>query len=513
MAIADPIEETPAEHVPEQAPIEAAAAARIEPEPEVAAEPIEEDLVAAVEPVEAEPAAAVETVEPEPIGAVEPEPTAVVDPEPIVVIEPEPIPVVEAVEPEPAVSVREPYEYAIIDHESEAMPAADIDEINPAKPADHTIISGGELAQERAIVEPEMEIEALPPVENEIAAATPVVNAIPELIEIPSTPAVTETATPPSETVAVMEDDAKLIVADEAPAVAAAPPLSAPVTVGTREPQVMGASPFPAPKETKQGLFSKLKDAIGGDDSKTFTSRAPGSTPDPRYGSSEKARPASADELKLALAREAESRPIPDAPTVDEAKQALAAGEYRRAAAMFLALAENGDAQAQAHIGYMTYQGEGVTRDRGRAVDWYRRAAVQGNRDAQYNLAVAYAFGEGVPQDDAEAVVWYRRAAEQGSAISQYSLGVSYALGEGVEQSDATAATWYREAAEQGYPPAQYNLAYMHRAGKGINQDDAEALKWYLAAAKSGHASAQYSLGYMYRSGKGVARNVDEAIR
>lgn len=206
---------------------------------------------------------------------------------------------------------------------------------------------------------------------------------------------------------------------------------------------------------------------------------------------------------------------MPSSVTHDVAagKRALVAGDLTGAAQIFSRLAEAGDAEAQAHIGYMYYVGEGVGLDLVRAVDWYRRAAVQGNRDAQYNLAVAYAFGEGVPQNDDEAAIWYRRAAEQGSAIAQYSLGMSYALGEGVPQDDVEATKWYRAAADQGYAAAQYNLGYSYRTGHGVAADEVEAIRWFEAAAANGHAAAQYSLGYMYRSGRGVERDVDEAIK
>ena len=461
---------------------------------------VEPPRVAAVEPVEEAPTA----MSPE-APTIEAEPVAVVEPEP------EPVAAVETVEEAVVSPIREPYEYSVIDHDSAVPPVVHLDEIDPAKPAPHEVISGGELAQNRIVAAAETDIEELAPLENEIVAATPIAEPIPEPESVPDT-TIIETIAEPDEVRTVMEDDAKLIVEESTPIAATPAPDAAP-TVGTPEPSAMASAPFPAPKKKKPGLLDKLKKVITGNDRGSFQSRAPGSTSNPRSASADETTGAPAEELKLAIARAAEPRPAAEKPTLDGAKQAVAAGEYHRAAAMFLTLAEDGDAEAQAHMGYMTYKGEGVTRDRGRAVDWYRRAAVQGNRDAQYNLAVAYAFGEGVPQDDAEAIVWYRRAAEQGSAISQYSLGVTYALGEGVEPNDATALQWYKAAAEQGYPPAQYNLAYMHRAGKGVERDDAEALKWFLAAAQNGHVSAQYSLGYMYRSGKGVTRDMDEALR
>ena len=198
--------------------------------------------------------------------------------------------------------------------------------------------------------------------------------------------------------------------------------------------------------------------------------------------------------------------------TLAAARTALDAEDLPRAATLFTTLAERGDAEAQAHIGYMTYRGEGVTADKSKAVEWYRKAAAQGNRDAQYNLAVAYAFGEGVAQNDAEALLWYRRAAEQGSAVAQYSLGVSYALGEGASRDDAEAVKWYRAAAAQGYADAQYNLGELIRAGRGVSASESEAMRWFQQAADNGSAAAQYKLGNMYRSGTGVGRDLSAAM-
>ena len=202
------------------------------------------------------------------------------------------------------------------------------------------------------------------------------------------------------------------------------------------------------------------------------------------------------------------------APIVDieVAKVALAQEDYSTAFEIFTLLAENGDADAQAHLGYLYNAGEGVERNSEEAVRWYKVSAIQGNRDAQYNLAVAYAFGDGVAQDDFEAANWYRRAADAGHKLAQFSLGISYAMGEGVAPDESEAIKWYRLAGEQGYAAAQYNLGFMYRSGRGVARDHVEAANWYLLAANQGHAAAQYSLGYMYRSGKGVPQDTDQAI-
>ena len=44
------------------------------------------------------------------------------------------------------------------------------------------------------------------------------------------------------------------------------------------------------------------------------------------------------------------------------------------------------------------------------------KAAEQGNANAQYNLGVMYANGDGVTKDAVKAVEWYQKAAAQGYA-------------------------------------------------------------------------------------------------
>ncbi len=57
------------------------------------------------------------------------------------------------------------------------------------------------------------------------------------------------------------------------------------------------------------------------------------------------------------------------------------------------------------------------------ALKEFRPLADQGDPLAQATLGLMYAEGEGVAQDYQEAVRWYRLAAEQGHASGQFSLG------------------------------------------------------------------------------------------
>ena len=86
-----------------------------------------------------------------------------------------------------------------------------------------------------------------------------------------------------------------------------------------------------------------------------------------------------------------------------------------------------------------------------------KRLAERGNAIAQANLGVMYDNGQGVPENDAEAVRWYRLAAEQGNALAQTNLGLMYANGEGIPQNNARAYMWWSVAAEQGNESARGN--------------------------------------------------------
>src|SRR5579862_6718018 len=81
-----------------------------------------------------------------------------------------------------------------------------------------------------------------------------------------------------------------------------------------------------------------------------------------------------------------------------------------------------------------------------RAVALWMRAAREGDVEAQYWLGACFAKGEGVLRSIGDAVVWYRRAAEGGHLEAQYRLGLIFL--EGVA-SDQAVSTWLRTAADR----------------------------------------------------------------
>ena len=138
-------------------------------------------------------------------------------------------------------------------------------------------------------------------------------------------------------------------------------------------------------------------------------------------------------------------------------------GDYATALQEFKPLAEQGHAKAQAALGLMYRQGQGVRQDYAEAVKWYRRAAEQGDTIAQWILGSMYGAGRGVPQDYAEAVKWFRKAAEQGDADGQYMLGVMYDYGQGVPQNYVRAHMWFNVAALRYAPGSDRDRAVKNR--------------------------------------------------
>ena len=144
--------------------------------------------------------------------------------------------------------------------------------------------------------------------------------------------------------------------------------------------------------------------------------------------------------------------------SIDDGIAAYNRGDNAQALKIFRSLASQGNAPAQSNLGYMYYNGKGVTQDHQEALKWYRLAAAQGDAHGQNSLGWMYHKGQGVTQNNQEAVKWFRLAAAQGLAYAQSNLGYMYLNGYGVTQNDQEALKWWRLAAAQGEPIAIENL-------------------------------------------------------
>ena len=198
-----------------------------------------------------------------------------------------------------------------------------------------------------------------------------------------------------------------------------------------------------------------------------------------------------AESVNYEAARRAE-----EARKAEEARRAneIPSDIYSDEVKEFYRKAVKGDALAQTGLGYCYENGQGVTQNYGKAIEWYTKAAEQGYALAQNYLGICYASGQGVTQNYGKAVYWYTKAAEQGDARAQYILGDCYAKGRGVTQNYAKAVEWFTKAAEQGDAQAQYNVGVCYYNGEGVTQNYAKAVEWYTKAVERGNVYAIYPL-------------------
>jgi uncharacterized protein YgiM (DUF1202 family) len=96
------------------------------------------------------------------------------------------------------------------------------------------------------------------------------------------------------------------------------------------------------------------------------------------------------------------------------AMEAMLEGNFAEAYCLWKPLAEQGEPEAQYHIGWLYANGNGLRVDTERAVEWWRRAAEQGLADAQFAIGLAATTGDGMARDLNAAVAWYGLAARQG---------------------------------------------------------------------------------------------------
>lgn len=169
--------------------------------------------------------------------------------------------------------------------------------------------------------------------------------------------------------------------------------------------------------------------------------------------------------------------------------------------------------EAKFELAMMYDRGEGVTRDPQAALSLFQQAAEQGNADAQNHLGSCYFYGwGGVAIDYDRARYFLQQAAEQGNAEAQYHLGSIYQYGYGVARNLIQARALFQQAAAQGNADALFHLGNIYRFGIGVEANAELAHQHYSNAALNGKAAAFVSLGLMHENGVGVPASLGKAV-
>ncbi|MHC8316233.1 tetratricopeptide repeat protein [Pseudomonas sp. LB3P31] len=129
-------------------------------------------------------------------------------------------------------------------------------------------------------------------------------------------------------------------------------------------------------------------------------------------------------------------------------------------------------------------------------------AARENLLDAQALLGQILLDGQGIEQDQPLALRWFEIAARRGHLMARNMLGRCHEHGWGCSADASVAASHYRIAAEAGLDWAMYNYANLRATGRGVMEDQAQALELYHRAAGLGHAKSMNLLGRYLEEGQ-----------
>ena len=179
---------------------------------------------------------------------------------------------------------------------------------------------------------------------------------------------------------------------------------------------------------------------------------------------------------------------------------------YATAINSLITAADAGNGDAQCELGFMYYNGDGVTKNYGTAASWLKKAAAQGDAQAMYMLALMYKYGEGVTKDINQYARYMKAAAENGTGenASEYFVGMCYYDGTGVQQDYHEAAKWFKRATNKNISEAFTMLGECYYYGRGVRQNyvtAAEMLKVSVDSRKDPNGRGAGLLSKIYRKG------------
>jgi TPR repeat protein len=137
-----------------------------------------------------------------------------------------------------------------------------------------------------------------------------------------------------------------------------------------------------------------------------------------------------------------------------------------------------------------------------RAAQAILMAAREGVVDAQALLGQILLDGQGIAQDQPLALRWFEIAARSGHLMARNMLGRCHEHGWGCVANAAVAARHYRIALDGGLDWAMYNYANLLATGRGVVEDQLQALGLYRRAAELGHAKSMNLLGRYLEEGR-----------
>lgn len=218
------------------------------------------------------------------------------------------------------------------------------------------------------------------------------------------------------------------------------------------------------------------------------------------------------------------------AQTAEEGYKAYNAGDYEKAKAIILPLAEKGDPVAITYLAKLYFDGLGVKEDVELACDLFEKAAQLNIPEAQTYTGLCYSTPTpGRAPQARKAYFWMKKGYDSGSleyldvlglnayTVEDYELafklllpfaqkgnkeamnliGTFYRDGYHVPQDYEKACDWFEKAANANFDYGLYHLAICFYHGEGRPQDKKTAFNYFKAASALGHKSAKKAMQEM----------------
>lgn len=164
-----------------------------------------------------------------------------------------------------------------------------------------------------------------------------------------------------------------------------------------------------------------------------------------------------------------------------------------RAAQAILIAARENIVDAQALLGQILLDGNGIEQDQVLALQWFAIAAQRGHSMARNMLGRCHEHGWGCEPDAAKAAGHYLIAAEHGLDWGLYNLGNLLSTGRGIQQDPRRALNCYRQAANMGHAKSMNLMGRYLEEGYCCQTDLPAAYEWYRRSAEAGDFRGQFS--------------------
>lgn len=161
------------------------------------------------------------------------------------------------------------------------------------------------------------------------------------------------------------------------------------------------------------------------------------------------------------------------------AKENYSSGNYKWAKFCYERSIDLGNTQAMYEYGKWLYEGNGITKDCNKAIDYLSKLGEDNNVEAQKTLMTIYKENKGVAPDLKKEIFWTTKAAANGDADAQFRLSQAFMDGEGVKKNKKMASDMCMKAATQGHQNATMDLIFRYATGTGVKKDDERCVYWF----------------------------------